>query len=816
MGRSPSPHLITQIELGRLDPQCQSDQKAIDDINKQIYSINSFGINVPNFSGEALWLYDWNNPGAVTEYIIKCFVATGAIGYDDACALMRNSLDTAQEGERGTKDIKLLKQVSIYWSYIKGSYKDNLINQKHGLSKQFESDKFKRDIQYQKCEDLQAESEKAKSALLNEVSLENQATVNAQLTQNGQSNDKALWEAIHPAENVKYLLSIVGQPWITLEAANANNYIYMPSDRYNSNCRYIAKCYVDYKYLFLTPSSPAQRDKEEQNLSAKFQGKTLTSESLHQEKLRLDEAIGQGMVQEAVALTSTTLSPDDPTFAETVVGNLISRLGYVFPLDSLTSLSIDITQDIKANDYASAGQKVTQTLQTNAYTVSVESYGTYTPPQQVSQPTITSQPPEKKKRHGFKKWAHKVGNGLMEGVGIIVQGMMAQGVGVQVGTGKTKPINIGIQGYENHQIYQFKPQTELIFTPIQQQLSQNLFTPQMSFIVPNFSLYPFNFGNSPQNEQSYLSREMELMWDKMVDEYVSFKDPSISFGNYFSEAFRNYKESSSAPQKNKDKEKTNQSSQTGKTKNNEPPSNQEDHIFPNTNYVPQDISTNQRSSSIGTKLLDFFIPKAEANPAALAIIAGEEVGGYVLGGLAAGGLVAGLMQNEDDGTLKNATTTYPVNDSPTIYTDLGKKIGNALDSGSSTTTITNQPKLNSDPYTFPEYNQTNLLMFNTFKYTNNNLNNERRNGPDRDKKYIQPPKLLPGFSDAKRARGKTPYPGGVRTRWKNNDGKILEWDGQHGEVEMYDKTGKHLGAYDPNTGEQIKGPKRNRNIKKYI
>ncbi|WP_198408892.1 colicin E3/pyocin S6 family cytotoxin [Chryseobacterium sp. ERMR1:04] len=38
------------------------------------------------------------------------------------------------------------------------------------------------------------------------------------------------------------------------------------------------------------------------------------------------------------------------------------------------------------------------------------------------------------------------------------------------------------------------------------------------------------------------------------------------------------------------------------------------------------------------------------------------------------------------------------------------------------------------------------------------------------------------------------------------DGKILEWDKQHGDVEIYNKKGKHLGSADPKTGEVYKDP----------
>lgn len=48
------------------------------------------------------------------------------------------------------------------------------------------------------------------------------------------------------------------------------------------------------------------------------------------------------------------------------------------------------------------------------------------------------------------------------------------------------------------------------------------------------------------------------------------------------------------------------------------------------------------------------------------------------------------------------------------------------------------------------------------------------------------------------------------------NGDILEWDKQHGEVERYDKTGKnHKGAYDPNTGKQIKDGDDSRTTAKY-
>ena len=71
--------------------------------------------------------------------------------------------------------------------------------------------------------------------------------------------------------------------------------------------------------------------------------------------------------------------------------------------------------------------------------------------------------------------------------------------------------------------------------------------------------------------------------------------------------------------------------------------------------------------------------------------------------------------------------------------------------------------------------------------------------------YIPPPRNLPAFPGAKRARPKA-----GRARWVDDDGYIYEWDSQHGRVEKYDRRGNHLGEFDPNTGIQTKPPKKGR------
>ena len=68
-------------------------------------------------------------------------------------------------------------------------------------------------------------------------------------------------------------------------------------------------------------------------------------------------------------------------------------------------------------------------------------------------------------------------------------------------------------------------------------------------------------------------------------------------------------------------------------------------------------------------------------------------------------------------------------------------------------------------------------------------------------------KSLPGFAGSTRLKHKN----GAREAWDLGKGWHAEWDSQHGEVEVYNKSNKHQGAFDPNTGEKLKDGKDERN-----
>ncbi|WP_259740206.1 colicin E3/pyocin S6 family cytotoxin [Pseudomonas brassicacearum] len=82
-----------------------------------------------------------------------------------------------------------------------------------------------------------------------------------------------------------------------------------------------------------------------------------------------------------------------------------------------------------------------------------------------------------------------------------------------------------------------------------------------------------------------------------------------------------------------------------------------------------------------------------------------------------------------------------------------------------------------------------------------------------DHSYHPRPSSFPAFQGLKRATPKTPKKGGgLRDRWKDEGGTIYEWDSQHGALEKYNKRGKHLGEFNPETGAQTKPANKTRQV----
>jgi hypothetical protein len=69
-------------------------------------------------------------------------------------------------------------------------------------------------------------------------------------------------------------------------------------------------------------------------------------------------------------------------------------------------------------------------------------------------------------------------------------------------------------------------------------------------------------------------------------------------------------------------------------------------------------------------------------------------------------------------------------------------------------------------------------------------------------KYFPAPEHLNVFPNTIRVKSKSTVRNSnkLRRRWKDADGKIYEWDHQHGRIEVYNPQGKHLGEFDAETG----------------
>ncbi|BAS68022.1 colicin E3/pyocin S6 family cytotoxin [Bathymodiolus septemdierum thioautotrophic gill symbiont] len=76
------------------------------------------------------------------------------------------------------------------------------------------------------------------------------------------------------------------------------------------------------------------------------------------------------------------------------------------------------------------------------------------------------------------------------------------------------------------------------------------------------------------------------------------------------------------------------------------------------------------------------------------------------------------------------------------------------------------------------------------------------------------PEDITGIPNLKSSPSKTSAQGGgkLRKRYKDKKGNIYEWDYRHGTLEKYNKRGKHLGEYDPNTGKQLKSADKTRKV----
>ncbi|MGD9591619.1 MAG: ankyrin repeat domain-containing protein [Candidatus Berkiella sp.] len=748
-----------ELTISSLDAQ-------LEHVNKILYSLAHPGaFIVKQVVTDALRSY--KTAFDVSDYIISHIVASGVISLEEAQARMTGSFSSAYSSSNRAQ--KLEKTVLEHWNKLQDDYKLNYLAQQADLKKQITVAKEGYQV-------AQNES----SALLTQVSQQyvkvQSALPDAQKSEFAQSQldnqqqiVQHIWQSKHPQEQVKIILSLVGQPEYADYYAHHENVGYSPSALSNFKPVTIANWLLSYKYLFVDTALGAQ-SVEIAQLSQHFRENGLTIQNISQAKKDIDATIAQNIL----SVSST---------ANDVSGALQRVLGS----GSVNSSNFDLQSLAHAlgkGDSAVASEIVQSTLNSVAKAQSIETFGTW-----VGQAYPTNQGMAytgENERHGFTKLFHHPGNTLKEAAKVFLN----NGVSVNV---NQDGVHGGLTGGNMLPLYQFNkvnsPLFEINRTSLVDQIVRPpipVGTPLSSIPLPSVlpqptwmpSVVPYMTSDQFQVVPSMTESTQAYLSSQSSQAVVSSE---YSFGSTRWGAC--WRPAEPAPIAN--------TTSASVVVESEPPS---------------------LVSRLGTAALGLLVKEAQANPIAAAqLMTGAQV--------AAGGATAANSQRwEGDDELQDQSTRLPVHVED-LSRYLGGQFDDNIDSKNATNTLVEQPKPTFDPYTKPLGTNAGIILtqglLNLYRKADKEAG-ESLHKPDPDKRYIQKPNTLPGFPEAKRADPGTPYSGGLRPRWKLPNGKILEWDSQHGELEMYDKRGKHLGAFDFNTGMQIKDKKPSRNIKKYL
>jgi hypothetical protein len=96
------------------------------------------------------------------------------------------------------------------------------------------------------------------------------------------------------------------------------------------------------------------------------------------------------------------------------------------------------------------------------------------------------------------------------------------------------------------------------------------------------------------------------------------------------------------------------------------------------------------------------------------------------------------------------------------------------------------------------------------------LYNESSDGGVEDKPADNPPerKINPSKQDSPVWNDLDRAKDGLRTSGSGSKQRYYDWDYTHGDIEVYDRNGRHLGSMEPTTGEMYKPPVPGRRIDK--
>ena len=468
------------VTLESLKRELDAAQQKYHENQKRIYSFEHPGpIVINDLVKQAFALYGYEDKAAVAEYIIKGIVATGVIGFDEAEQRMWDTFLTAQETKNGNKLQNLTKRVNEQWKALFTDYKQHFVNNGAMLLKAQQDAKQRYDKSVKDLEREKAKVESQKKDFVKLLPTDEQEKFEIQHKQSLTAKAMLHWEISHPLDEIKELLSLLGQTDLAMQVALYHNQSFTPVEMNVFLSDTIARWLIEYKNIFFNESNLDIVAEQVTALSSALQLSAITPFKITQEKLKLDEAIAKMLFDNALNHAALAVgSKDDPGFIKAVENEVVTMLQKGLVLDVATEIKVNetplvnlLSQAVLNNNPAVAQSAITQTLQENTQSFSIKNVGKWEEPVlSIAAPEIATSSHKKKKHHGLSKLARKTWTVIKDVGETVLGGFLQQGI--EVGVNATS-IGAGITGQQMFTIYRFSPEQQALFNLPQKQLSND-------------------------------------------------------------------------------------------------------------------------------------------------------------------------------------------------------------------------------------------------------------------------------------------------------------------------------------------------------
>ncbi len=831
--------LADKVAIFNLEQDIGSLESQLDFYEKRIDSIDHPGtVIVKSIVSEAV--LNSNDAHTVGEFIECALAASGAITYEEAYHRFHGTITTLHG--KSNKVDKISEYLSREWIQLLIELRANLVVQKIKISTDLKAKVQQHATLVKTLEKSQSQSAENRQALVALLSSESKQEYLADQALREQEIEQQFWQAEHAPADIKEVLGFVGQLDAAWYHAREINVGFTPNLQNSYDAKTLSQWFVKYKYMFLSSPTLEDVNAEVNQLSELISSGGITTLKLNQVKLNIDREIATSLLQSTQAKGELQ--------AKAINENLQRGLGQSTILDNNgAEFQSGLACALQSENHGDAIKAITQCLDTYSKKVSIEKHGVWQPKPLPTPHVIINSGNNRK--HGITKLKHKPIKKLKEIAKDILSHSTTPNMSTMIGFDSQGNLYGGINE-ASFNLYNFSqpaqapmrfemPRTVKVAEPPRVLASEQNRT-LTSSQVPTLTMPSLAAKDIPVSSQSAGSKQGEPVLP--LSTYVPSLVPSAPT---FTPAMLSRDANQTAlipprrikhtavkvqrrveiPEKST---RSGKSYQSARSQEASQPKIASENAAQVANIPPKPESL---LSKVGEMVLDAaFGKKAHANPAMAAALESTAALSAPVG--ASASQQGQWGEGYREGWQQEQTTRFPA-----VVEDLGRFFGRDPDE---------QAAVSSEGYTFPKFRVTSgktetlveqpkadarttttIVGLNPGLVITQGVLNlyrksikdrpERLHRPDPDKRYIPAPSSLPGFPDACRVDGKTPSgtgDGKVRRRWKLPDGKILEWDSQHGNIEKYDRRGNHLGAFDHTTGNQAEDPIPSRKIKKYL